>query len=77
MASFPAMLSVRASMLVVGDVIRGKASAYNGTFLTFKYPVKVTEITDTRVRGVNSNGSAWNMDRFDSREVLIELKKGE
>lgn len=75
MAIFPALVSMPARCCEPGDVIYGKAGTYNGTFLTFKFPVTVTEVTADRLRGRNANGSMFGMDLVGKSDVLIELKE--
>jgi hypothetical protein len=71
MASFPAMHSVSAAMIMVGDVIYGRQGTYNGTWQLLKYPVTVTGV-DSVITGVNAAGTAMRLPRGPRSDVLIE-----
>lgn len=74
MATFPALVSVPARLCDPGDVIYGRQGMFDGTFITFKYEVTVTEVTDTKLFGRNVNGSMYSQNLIGKSDVLIELK---
>lgn len=75
MAVFPALTSMPARLCEPGDVIYGRQGMFDGTFMTFKYAITVTEVTDVKLKGVNANQNVFSMPLVGRADVLIELKE--